>query len=214
MTKTNTTQFLKDMISNWYTSETMKRAKWKKVKQPSLLDYTALRNDIDSSKFGEYISQNPSKDFKVKSIEIPKELLYTSLAEIGAYLNKTYPGQLAGLDVMEHIYNNPKDYPELADGNYHFFFGSLFRFDDGDWSVPSVQGRASGFDRYGFRLVSGWGSVYRVVLLETVASGSLNPSESSAGIDSLSIDRAEFNKGYLQGLADAALAISNLKNFK
>lgn len=171
-TKTNTKEFLKDIFNNWYSTDTMKKAMFKELKQPSLLDYTALRKDVDSSKFGEYISKNTSS-FKVKTIKLPDKLLYKSFDEIGTYLNKTYPGQLAGLDVMEHIWNNKDQYPDLKDGNYHFFFGSLFRYSDGRWRVPFVNG--AGLDRDGYWLGHAWVSRYRVVLVETGLDIGLEP---------------------------------------
>jgi hypothetical protein len=98
---------------------------------------------------------------KIKSIKLDDKWNGKTIQEVKDYLEKEYPNQLAtdSVDLYEQI---PKD------ENYHFFFGSLFRYSDGFWRMPFVDGGSSGFYRGGNWLDDSWSGRYRVVLLETV----------------------------------------------
>lgn len=97
---------------------------------------------------------------KIKSIELP-EFVGKSIQEVYDYVKKEYGGRLPfdGID----FYDNEN----LKDGNYYFFFGSVFRFDAGYWNVPCVQWGGSSFGRGGRWLDGDWLALYRVVALET-----------------------------------------------
>lgn len=99
------------------------------------------------------------KKIKIKSIALP-EFVGKTLQEVYDYAKKEYPNQLPydGID----FYDNEC----LKDGNWHYFFGSVFRDGLGDWSVPCAIWFGSGFRRFNHWLSISWNSDYRLVLLE------------------------------------------------
>lgn len=104
---------------------------------------------------------------QIKTIELP-QFIGKPIQDVYDYVKKTYPEQVAqdGVD----FYDNEV----LKDGNYHFFFGSVFRSSDGDWNVPYVQWNGGSFDRRGDGLGRDWDGRCRVVLKTTVLE--LEPS--------------------------------------
>lgn len=124
------------------------------------------------------------KKIKIKTIEL-SQFVGKPIQELYDYVKKEYPNQLPfdGID----FYDNEN----LKDGNYHFFFGSVFRLDDGYWNVPYVQWDGSSFSRYGFWLVRGWVASCRVVILDDVKSLPL-PSDLLKRIEKL--EKKVFNK--------------------
>lgn len=107
------------------------------------------------------------KKIKIKSIALPQFVGKTQ-QEVYDYVKKEYPNQLPydGVD----FYDNEC----LKNDKYHFFFGSVFRGDDGSWSVPFVQWGGSRFGRFGGWLGGGWGAGCRVVILDNIESLSLS----------------------------------------
>ena len=157
-------------------------------KQPALLtpaqiNYETYKNDTKTDpqqqkeKFGEYtlnpdtvsINWETIPPEKVKIIEIPD---CRTMVKAGEYLQnylKTHPNtKLPGLELYKYVYEHQDSEiaKKIKNGQWNFFFGSLFRHSDGVWLVPCVDGDASGLDRFGLRLSDSWFSVYRVVLLE------------------------------------------------
>lgn len=100
-----------------------------------------------------------AKKFKV--IELPN-MVGKSIKEVKEYLEKTYPGQLAG---EEHQDAFEKSKPELPSWTACFFFGSL-RYCDGNWCVPNSRWDGSSFRRNAYWLGNGWSSNCRVVLID------------------------------------------------
>ena len=144
---------------------------------PNDLDYTTKEADIDATKFGEY-TLNPdtlSLDYdtipenKIKVITLPNTLNGKPLDEIANYILQTYPNHhIPGLEYYKYILENPNKGPQsLRDGNYHFFFGSLFRSSSGGWRVPYMRWGGSLWNRYGHWLASSWNGLCRVVVVET-----------------------------------------------
>lgn len=82
------------------------------------------------------------------------------------YLKNEYASKLAGEDEISDIFKNPGNYPELKDGNWHYFFGEIFFDTDGDWRVPCVYWDGWNFFRHGHWLAHDWFSNDRVVLIE------------------------------------------------
>lgn len=160
--KTKTTDaFVRQILEQWHSKETMKKADIRQVTVET--NYQTLRNDIDSSKFGNYattdVTGTPSQ------LSLPKELLYKDVADVATYLEDT---NTAGFETMEEWVNSPETAPQWAkDGNYHFFFGSVFRGSRGGWRVPCVRWGGSSFEAGGSWLGHWWDSVCRVVVLET-----------------------------------------------
>jgi hypothetical protein len=145
----------------------------------SSVDYKARKGDTVPSKYGEYTlnldtvnidwETTPPPPDKVTILEIPK---CKNIVEAGEYLQnylKTHPNiKLPGLELYKYVLDKPDSdiANKMKDGNYYFFFGSLFRRSDGRWSVPCVHGVASGLRRDGAWLGLDWLGNYRVVLLE------------------------------------------------
>lgn len=100
------------------------------------------------------------KKLTIKTISLP-QFQGKTIQKVCNYVKKEYPNQLP-LDGVD-FYDNEC----LKDGNYHFFFGSVFRDSDGDWYVPCVQWGGSSFSRNGFWLDHDWLSSSRLVFLET-----------------------------------------------
>src|SRR3989344_4282426 len=143
---------------------------------PQDLGYTAKKDDTDESKYGEY-TLNPdtlSLDYdsipqdKIKILTLPDTLNNQPLDQVANYILQTYPNyHIPGLEYYKYIIQNPTKAPQaLKDGNWHFFFGSLFRPSGGHWFVPAARWDGFSFYRGGFWLVNGWYSACRVVALE------------------------------------------------
>jgi hypothetical protein len=90
------------------------------------------------------------------------------LFEVMQYVEKTYGDKyhLPGLEYQDFIIKNPDKFPQMKDGNYYFFPGSI-RYWGGYWRVPCSYWFGDAFDRYGRWLGYDWSSYYRLVLLET-----------------------------------------------
>ena len=174
------TDFLMETYKGWGVDQTKLDAiKWKEYNfiSPKNENYKSRKDDVDASKYGEYTlspeTQNIDWDKipqnKIKTVELPASLNGKKLSEIGEYLKTAYPNaKLPGLEYYKYIIENPAKAPvSLKDGNYHFFFGSLFRDSGGRWVVPCVVSDASGFRRGGGWLGHDWDSDCRVVLLDT-----------------------------------------------
>lgn len=174
----NIDDFLMEMFTSLGVDQT-KIDQWvqnKKVEviSPSQIVYENLKNDTDPSKYGEYIMNPGTKDIdwnnipvdKIKSMKLQDSFNSNKLDAIGEHC-KGLVGKLPGLEYYKYIIENPDKAPDsLKDGNYHFFFGSVFRRSNGYWDVPYVRWDGSGWSRDSVWLGSGWYGDYRVVLLE------------------------------------------------
>lgn len=124
------------------------------------------------------------KKIKIITKEFP-EFVGKPIQELYDHLKKTYPDQLPydGVD----FYDNEC----LKDGNYHFFFGSVFRLSDGNWRVPFVQWDGSKFNRRGLWLGNGWLGICRVVILDNCE---LPVEPDAVSFESLSLEIAKHRK--------------------
>jgi MoxR-like ATPase len=176
---TDMTQFLLETYKGWGVDQTkLNSIKWKEYDfiSPKNENYQTRKDDIDPAKYGEYTMNPETKNTdwdkippnKIKTVELPANMNGKKLSEIGQYLKTAYPNaKLPGLEYYKYILENPAKAPaSLKDGNYHFFFGSLFRSSDDLWFVPFVDGGASGLRQSGDWLGSSWSAECRVVLLE------------------------------------------------
>jgi len=135
-------KFLLETFKNWGVSQE-KLDSWAvnkkmEVVSPNGIDYQARKDDIDVSKYGEFTMNPNTIDInwesipqnKIKTETLPTSMNGKNLSEIGEYVEATYGGKykIPGLEYYKYIYENPDKAPDsLKDGNYHFFFGSLFR---------------------------------------------------------------------------------------
>ena len=105
---------------------------------------------------------------KIKILTLPDTLNNQPLDQVANYILQTYPNyHIPGLEYCKYIIQNPTKAPQaLKDGNWHFFFGSLFRHSGGHWFVPYVRWGGSSFRRNGDWLAYSWHSDCRVVALE------------------------------------------------
>lgn len=166
--------FLLETFTALYGKVTAKKAKQEaRLEDPRMLDYQALSIDIDAKKFGEYIL-NP--DTQTIDFEHAKPLIIDLPQFVGRprheamrYIIDTYGSthRIPGIEYWRWILENPdKAPPELKDGNYHYFPGSVLRDENGRWGVPNVDWHGSRFDRDAGWLVNVWFANDRVVLLE------------------------------------------------
>lgn len=184
--KARFTPFLTETFTKWYDKETAEKVEQKlSLIKPEDIDWEALKNDIDASKFGEY-SLNPETqglDFesfppeKIKVLELfdLKEMDGHPFAEVGKYLVTKYGAThyLPGIEYWQYIIENPDKAPaSLKDGNSHYFFGSTLRDQDGGVSVPDARWGGDRFSWHKNGLDGFWHSTnsvqspHRAVLLE------------------------------------------------
>lgn len=152
----STKQFLDSIFTRWYGNH---NAKIKEIKKP--LDFRVLKDDVDSSKFGEFIDKGKTGKYKV--VELP-EMVGKPIYEVREYLVKKYGENLPGLEAMQKIMEKGTPLEETRDYRWYYFFGSSFRISGGSWFVPCVYGR--GLEPYGRWLVDELDSGDRVVLLD------------------------------------------------
>ncbi len=149
---------------------------------PADIDYPTRQNDAQESKFGEY-TLNPDTVLidweqldrsKIEVINPTKGQMkaegfpYTVSGMAGYILKKFGATHIVpGVEYWKFAIENPAKVPNvLKDGNYHFFFGSLFRPAHGNWYVPCTRWNGAKFYRYGNWLNDDWNSNYRVVLVK------------------------------------------------
>ena len=134
-------------------------------------------NETDPTKYGEFLVNPDTINInwdsiaknQIKVIELPASMNGKKLSEVAEYIKSEYGDEykIPGLEYYKYICENPDKAPDsLKDGNYHFFFGSLFRGSGGGWGVLYARGASSGFGRRGPWLGSDWDGRDRVVLLE------------------------------------------------
>ncbi len=78
------------------------------------------------------------------------------LHEVAEHIIETYSADyyIPGIEYWKYIIEHPDKSPEdIKDGNYHFFFGSVFRGKGGGWHVPYANwlGSSSARTRTGSR---------------------------------------------------------------
>ena len=145
------------------------------VVTPQTQSYEALSKDIDATKRGEY-TLNPETqglDFEKLRAFVPdlSALNGKPIHEVIQHVVDTYGDQyhIPGIEYWKWLCENPGKNPpgpNIKDGKYYFFPGSVLRGRGGDWRVPCAAWRGSEWDRDADWLTGGWGSDYRVVLLE------------------------------------------------
>lgn len=153
-TENNTSKLFKNHTNSWYIKP--KTFQGEVVKE---LTYKEKPNDTDSSKSGDF--ETLGKIGKLIVEELP-EMVGKELWDVGEYIkNKGWIP--AGIEEIEHFIEIQE---KSSNWIWYFFYGSLFRYSNGDWFVPYVGGSVSGFGHHGFTLGSIWDSNDRVVLLE------------------------------------------------
>ena len=173
------TQFLLDTYKGWgVKQDKLDTIKWKDIiSHPASTDYSAKMNETDPTKYGEFLVNPDTINInwdsiaknQIKVIELPASMNGKKLSEVAEYIKSEYGDEykIPGLEYYKYICENPDKAPDsLKDGNYHFFFGSLFRDSAGYWNVLCARGGSSGFGRDGRWLGGGWSGDDRVVLLE------------------------------------------------
>lgn len=153
------------------------------MKSPDTIDWEAVAanpTDDDKSKFGEF-TVNPDTagiqwetipPEKIKVLEFP-EFSGKKRWELAKYITTQWPDRdkyrIPGIEYWKYVLENPDKAPvSLKDGNWHYFFGTIFRSSDGYWNVPFAiwVASTSKFERNGTWLTDDWHSYNRVVLLE------------------------------------------------
>lgn len=175
-TKSNIESILKNTFTKWYGEN---NAKVKEVKVKSI-DFQTLRNDVNSKKSGEYIDQGIAyTGQKLKVVELP-EMIGKEIWKVADYINKTYK-DLPGLDVWQAIIDGKTNLPKDT-WKWNYCFGSTLRDRGGRWSVPYLGWDGGSWSRGADWLGRGWGSSYRVVLLDDC---SVSDPVASVNIESL-----------------------------
>ena len=71
------------------------------------------------------------------------------LSEVAEYIIANYPSskyKMPSIEYWKYVLENPDQAPpQLKDGKYHFFFGSVFRDCRGHFHVPSAFWHGSSF---------------------------------------------------------------------
>lgn len=148
------------------------------IKIPGSIDWESSADDIDASKFGEFTVNLDTVGIQWETIP-PEKINVFEFAEfrgkkrweLAEYITTQWPDRdkyyIPGIEYWKYVFENPDKAPaSLKDGNWHYFFGSIFRSSDGLWFVPIVFWDGSRFERRGGWLAGGWRSSNRVVLLE------------------------------------------------
>lgn len=141
---------------------------------PQNMNWDQRKRDIDPSKSGQY-TLNPETqdiDFENARVFIPDcgDLQDLSISKVAEYVNNTYAGRflIPGIEYLRFISRNPSKAPqEKYISRWYVYFGSILRYQDGEWCVPCLGWASSSLlDRGGFRLGLYWRYGARVVLLE------------------------------------------------
>lgn len=74
--------------------------------------------------------------------------------------------RVANWAVLQYLHEHPEHFPEEFKSYWCYFFGTLLRVGDGDWSVPCSSWDGSKFYRCADWLSGRWDSDDRVVLLD------------------------------------------------
>jgi MoxR-like ATPase len=170
--------YMEERIKGWYGNADAQKAKPKldQMVLPREILWKNLSKDKDASKFGEYMMNPETANIdwetvppeKIKVIDL-SDMAGKELYKVAEKIVKEYGDthDIPGIEFWKYIIEHPDKAPEsLKDGNYHFFFGSVFRGGDGGWRVPYARWYGSGFNPYGDWLTNHWNSGGRVVLLE------------------------------------------------
>ena len=172
--------FMTETFTIWYSKDQAENVKQVPTPTaPTDLDFSALENTPDPSKFGEY-TLNPEcagldyENVKIQSLDITKEAWYKTLpnkklSTVFQYITTHYGDShiLPDLTYYQYIIENPtKADPAIKDGKYYFFPGSVLRLSNGDACVPFSYWNGSSFNRHANHLGNQWDGNYRVLLLE------------------------------------------------
>lgn len=147
------------------------------LQDPRTLDWQVKEKDIDEAKLGEYTINPDTANIDWSTIHPDKIKVFNlknmqgkKLSEVAEYIIANYPSskyKMPSIEYWKYVLENPDQAPpQLKDGKYHFFFGSVFRDCRGHFHVPSAFWHGSSFSRYGSWLGFSWISDYRLVLLE------------------------------------------------
>lgn len=170
-------QFLIDTFMQWYNEDDAKKAKQSvEIISPKDIDWDDKKTDTDKSKFGEYtinpdtagINWESIDPEKIKALDF-KEFVGKPRAELAKHLVENYSDKyhIPGIEYWKYlIENQDKIQQSLKDGNYYYFFGSVFRGKGGDWYVPDSGWDGGEWDRNANGLRDDWYSSNRVLLLE------------------------------------------------
>jgi len=170
--------FLLDTFTNFwsYNQDQLDQAKLNlkpEIISPNNIVWEQRKEEAaDASKSGQY-TLNPETqnlNFDQARVFIPdlSSMNGKSLAEVGQYIQNQYGSRyfIPGIEYWEYVSQNPDKAPNLKDGKYYFYFGSILRRRSGFWGVPCSIWDGSRFGRDARWLSGGWLSNYRVVLLE------------------------------------------------
>ena len=143
---------------------------------PRTQDYAILKDDKESTKFGEYTLNPDTQNIDFEHIPESKihiidlsQFVGKPHSEVVQHIAQTYPNlKLPGLEYWKWLKENPTKTPnKLKDTSSWFYFpGSLVRSSNGRLCVPFAYWGRSGWPRNAGWLGHSWSSHCRVVLLE------------------------------------------------
>lgn len=174
LAKTTTPFMLKTFKDSWGWDVTNLTPEGRVV-TPQTQNYKALSQDTDASKRGEYIlnPETQGLDFETLRAFVPdlSALNGKPVHEVIQHVVDIYGGQyhIPGIEYWKWLCENPGKNPpgpNMKDGKYYFFPGSVLRGEGGDWDIPCAFWNGSEWDRNAGWLALDWNSRYRVVLLE------------------------------------------------
>lgn len=174
--------FLKNAFKeSWNANDatTAKAGERPEIKNPEDIAWQDM-TVVDSKKFGEF-TMNPETtgiDWehvppeKIKVFDF-KDFVGRKRWELAKYITTEWPDRdkylIPGIEYWKYVFEHPNEAPDsLKDGNFHYFFGSIFCNSGGGWLVPLTlwNASASGFGRGGDWLDDACYADNRVVLLE------------------------------------------------
>lgn len=138
------------------------------------IDYAAYAADVDASKAGEewQLPESIQPNFETARPFMPDLSSFVGKPrhEVFQHVLDTYGAThcIPGREYLDWLAAHPKKTPpSLQDNTKWFYFpGSLVRVKDGVWSVPYARWNGAKWHRVADWLAGGWGSSFRVVLLE------------------------------------------------
>ena len=167
-------QFILNTFETWYNKQDAAKAKQEAILiAPESQDHKALSKSTEPAEFGKY-TLNPETqhlDFEQLKTFIPDLSKFNGkpLHEVIQHVMDTYSNThyVPGIEYWKWLCENPgKSPPNLKDGNWYFFPGSVLRGRDGRWSVSDADWSGSEWNRNALWLTSAWNDNCRVVLLE------------------------------------------------
>jgi len=173
-------QFFKDSYKNSWNGtaeQVVKAGERPEMRRPADIVWDNTTT-IEASKFGEY-TLNP-ETVGIDWEQIPQEKIKVfefanfrgkKRWELARYITTEWPDRdkylIPGVEYWKYVFEHPDKAPDsLKDGNWYYFFGSIFCSSDGGWDVPGADWLDAEFGHDGDWLGNGWGSGGRVVLVE------------------------------------------------